>query len=157
MSDIQIITEFRVLGRPAPQGSKRHVGGGRMIEQSKYLDAWRNDVRNAAMQHFGEALIDGPVFVQVAFMFNRPNSHYIGSRKDRPLKPDAPFWISSKKRWDLEKLERATYDALSGVIWVDDGQVAGSLPQKFWVEDHEGAIIRVCLLTGRNPLSIAAF
>lgn len=32
---------FEIPGRPAAQGSKRHVGGGRMIEQSKYLKPWR--------------------------------------------------------------------------------------------------------------------
>ena len=30
----------RVFGHPAPKGSKRHVGGGRMIESSKRLPGW---------------------------------------------------------------------------------------------------------------------
>ena len=37
-----------VYGTPAPQGSKRHVGHGRMIEQSKRVKPWRNDVKAAA-------------------------------------------------------------------------------------------------------------
>jgi len=155
MSDLPIITEFRVLGRPAPQGSKVSLGRGRFKEQSPHVHNWRNDVRAAAEQHYnGEALLDGPIFTQMAFLFRRPNNHYVSSNRDKALKSDAPFWVT--KTPDKDKLERATNDALSGVIWTDDCRVAATLSQKFWVEDHEGAIIRVCLLTGRNPLSIAA-
>jgi crossover junction endodeoxyribonuclease RusA len=34
-----------VRGIPAPQGSKRHVGGGRMIESSRAVGPWREAVR----------------------------------------------------------------------------------------------------------------
>jgi len=33
--------EFFVAGAAAPQGSKRHVGGGRVIESSKAFAPWR--------------------------------------------------------------------------------------------------------------------
>ena len=35
-------------GQPAPQGSKRHVGKGVMVESSKKLRPWRQDVKAAA-------------------------------------------------------------------------------------------------------------
>ncbi len=38
-----------VTGSPAAQGSKRHVGGGRLIEQSKAVAPWRKAVRAAAV------------------------------------------------------------------------------------------------------------
>ena len=40
------MTEVRwmTVGIPAPQGSKRHVGRGIMIEQSASLPAWRNQL-----------------------------------------------------------------------------------------------------------------
>lgn len=151
---MQIITEFRVVGRPAPQGSKKPTGNGGFMEASKYVDAWRNDVRAAAMAHFGEALIDGPVFTMLAFLFNRPKCHYVSSNTDKPLKADAPFWHTSSP--DIDKLERATNDAMTGVIWVDDRQVAGTLSQKFYIPHHEsqGAIIRICRLTETMPVSL---
>jgi hypothetical protein len=37
-----------VYGLPAPQGSKRHVGGGRMIEASKKVGPWREAVVRAS-------------------------------------------------------------------------------------------------------------
>jgi Holliday junction resolvase RusA-like endonuclease len=149
---MQIITEFRVVGRPAPQGSKTPLGRGRFMEQSPHLKNWRNDVRNAAMQHYnGEALIDGPIFTQIAFLFRRPNNHYRSNNPARPLKDDAPFWHVGTP--DNDKLQRATNDALTGVIWTDDCRVAATLSQKLYTEDAEGAIIRVSLLTSHSPLS----
>ena len=41
---------FEVYGQPAPQGSKRHVGGGRMIESSKAVAPWREAVKWAAIE-----------------------------------------------------------------------------------------------------------
>lgn len=154
MIDMQIIAEFRVVGRPAPQGSKNYMGKGRFMETSPHVKAWRNDVRNAAMAHFGEALVDGPIFTHYAFMFQRPKNHYVSSNPDKPLKADAPYWHTNSP--DKDKLERATNDAMTGVVWIDDKQVAGTLSQKFYIDIHDqpGAIIRVCRLTGRSPVSL---
>ena len=149
---MRIITEFRVAGRPAPQGSKSYLGKGRFKEQSPHVAAWRNDVRNAAVNRCGEALIAGPVMTQIAFLMLRPKNHYVSSNRDRPLRADAPFWHTSTP--DRDKLERATNDALTGVIWIDDSQVAATLSQKFYVGEHEGAIIRVYSLEGREPISL---
>ena len=47
--------EFTVLGVPAPQGSKRHVGRGVLVESSNALGPWRDAVawaaRDAALRH----------------------------------------------------------------------------------------------------------
>ena len=152
MTNLQIITEFRVVGRPAPQGSKSYLGKGRFKEQSPHVSAWRNDVRNAASKHFGEALIDGPVFIQMTFLFQRPNNHFISSNRDRPVREGSPYWVT--KAPDLDKLQRSTNDALTGVIWIDDSQVVATLSQKFFVESGQGAIIRVCRVAGTTPLSL---
>lgn len=42
------VVEFFVPGRPAPQGSKRHVGHGIMVESSRDLGPWRERVALAA-------------------------------------------------------------------------------------------------------------
>jgi Holliday junction resolvase RusA-like endonuclease len=38
-----------VHGNPAPQGSKRHVGGGVMVEMSKAVKPWREAIKHAAL------------------------------------------------------------------------------------------------------------
>ena len=65
-----------VIGMPAPQGSKRHVGHGIMIENSKRVKPWRQDVREAALEHYHGEIIDQAVEVEIIFSFARPKSHY---------------------------------------------------------------------------------
>ncbi len=43
------------MGKPAPQGSKRSLGGRVMIESSKRCKPWRQDVRHAALDLTPEA------------------------------------------------------------------------------------------------------
>tara|TARA_Y100001963_G_scaffold60044_1_gene83896 strand:+ start:466 stop:915 length:450 start_codon:yes stop_codon:yes gene_type:complete len=116
-----------VIGIPAPQGSKRHIGHGIMIENSKRVKPWRNDVKDAALEHYQGEVIDGPVEIEIIFMFARPKSHYGTGKNSNKLKASAPVFVTSKGRGDIEKLERATYDALSqssgGTVIRDDSLV----------------------------------
>jgi crossover junction endodeoxyribonuclease RusA len=102
-----------VRGIPAPQGSKRHVGGGRMIESSRAVGPWREAVRAETQHYFecGADTFDGPVVVGVNFYMPRPKSV-----------PKRILWPA--KRPDLDKLARAVLDGLTdGGAWFDDGQV----------------------------------
>jgi Holliday junction resolvase RusA-like endonuclease len=147
---MQLITFFTVVGRPAPQGSKTYLGKGQFKEQSRHVAAWRNDVRNAAEKVFGEALVAGPLLTEMVFMFSRPKCHHVSSNPSKPLKSDAPFWHTSAP--DRDKLERATNDALTGIIWEDDSQVSATLSQKIYTEPGapSGAIIHVYRLTEQD-------
>ena len=99
-----------VPGVPAPQGSKRHVGNGRMIESSAAVGPWRERVALATHQAMrGSAPMVGPVVVELAFLMPRPKS----------ARPGA----AATKRPDLDKLVRAVLDALTGIAFVDDSQV----------------------------------
>lgn len=151
---MDLLTRFNVVGRPAPQGSKTYLGNGRFKEQSDYVAAWRNDVRNAASAAFGEALVSGPILTEMVFMLARPKNHHVSGNPDRPLKPGAPFWHTFAP--DRDKLERATNDALTGVIWIDDSQVAATLSQKVYAEPgvNSGAIILVFRLTDSELVKI---
>ena len=112
---------FAVLGLPAPQGSKRHVGGGRMVESSERVKPWRRQVAAAYRDHdFGDVL-DGPVSVTVDFYLPRPKSHYGTGRNAGALKPSAPAEHLTMP--DLDKLTRAVGDALTRLAWRDDSQI----------------------------------
>lgn len=103
---------------PAPQGSKRHVGGGRMIESSAKVKPWREAVRQEAIAT-GLAVSAAPIYLHLLFRFRRPKGHH-NARGE--LKPSAP--IDHVTRPDLDKLCRSTLDALTGVLFADDSQVA---------------------------------
>lgn len=97
----------------APQGSKRHVGHGVMIESCKRLPAYRKAMKAAAIEAKGTIpQFEGPVRVHATFVFLRPNSH----KKDS--------WPTTRSSGDIDKLLRATFDAITDSgIWGDDSQV----------------------------------
>jgi crossover junction endodeoxyribonuclease RusA len=111
---------FTVIGTPAPQGSKRHVGNGRMVESSKAVQPWRDSVAWAARARAnatGTPTLTGPVHVDIRFRLPMP--------KSRKAADHRRGWAWSERKPDLDKLTRSTLDALttSGVIG-DDAQVA---------------------------------
>jgi len=134
---------LNIYGVPAPQGSKRHVGGGRMIEASKKVGPWRAAII-AEVQRRGldTAKINDAIAVEVTFYRPRPKSH---SNARGELKQNAPQFPATIP--DLDKLARSTLDALtiSGLI-VDDARVVELTAAKVFVEDRaEGADI--CITT----------
>lgn len=152
-----------VYGAPAPQGSKRHVGGGRMIESSKKVKPWRQDVKAAALAaleldsaaigttQLHRPPLDGPLAVSIVFTV-----------RDRPA--SKPAWWPTGLRWaktlvwrpastpDLSKLLRSTEDALTDAqAWKDDARVVEyrQLAKHYVgdpaadVLDRPGAVIRI--------------
>lgn len=132
-----MILSFFAPGTPAPQGSKRHVGRGRMIESSKALPAWRDTVAWSARHAMGSRpTILGPVGVTVEFWFPMPKSARRADReKGKVLRPRKP---------DVDKLSRAVLDALTdaGVI-ADDSQVVVLTATKWDVTAYPGAHVVV--------------
>lgn len=127
--------EIFVPGKPAAQGSKRHVGNGRLIEQSKAVGPWRERVAYSAAQQRGGEIIarDVPLRVLLNFVMPRPASC--------PKRSTPP----AVKRPDTDKMIRAVFDALSGVTWTDDSQVVQVSASKRLaaVDETPGCHIRV--------------
>lgn len=131
--------EIRVIGLPAPQGSKRHVGNGVMIESSKKVRPWREAVKWAALEYkmgHGSVTTHGPVEATMVFTLPRPKS----------AKSDA----LPSKRPDLSKLVRSTEDALTDAgAWIDDSRVVACWARKVYPGTHPdaldvpGAVIRI--------------
>ncbi|MGH9088810.1 MAG: RusA family crossover junction endodeoxyribonuclease [Acidimicrobiales bacterium] len=125
-----------VVGTPAPQGSKRHVGNGVMVESSAKVKPWRQDVKAAALDAIAEAGWEpatGPVSLNITFRLSRPRSHYGTGRNAGHIKSSAPVWVD--KRPDLSKLVRSTEDALTEAgVWRDDARVARLVVRKVYAE-----------------------
>lgn len=129
--------EIEVRGTPAPQGSKRHVGRGIMIESSAKVKPWREAVKWAAIE--SGARVPGPVKVEMVFTVPKPKS----APKTRRTWPD--------RKPDVDKLCRSTLDALvsAGTI-EDDARVIALAASKVFPSEHAdalivpGAVIRIC-------------
>lgn len=118
--------ELFVPGLPISQGSKRHVGGGVMIEQTAArLKPWRAtiiaEVQAAGWHHI--PILSGPVQLGLVFLFPRPKYHYGTGRNADRLRPNAPNWHHITP--DGSKAQRAVEDALviAGAL-KDDSQIA---------------------------------
>ena len=127
---------FTVLGKPAPQGSKRHVGKGVMVESSKRCKPWRQDVRHTAMDLLPDgwyAKMEDAMLLSVVFVFARPKNHF---RTNGELKPSAPKHCTGRIG-DVSKLIRAVEDAMTGIVYNDDAQIISLIAHRRFANDRE--------------------
>jgi crossover junction endodeoxyribonuclease RusA len=140
---------FVVHGLPVAQGSKRTVpiGGGRyraVEDNAARLRVWRAAVADVAGQAMaGRPLLAGPLCLVADFLYPRPRSHYGTGRNVGRLKPHAPTYKASAP--DVDKTVRAICDALSGVVFRDDAQVAELRVRKLWAEQARCEIAVIVL------------
>lgn len=135
---------LRVYGtEPGPQGSKRHVGNGRMIEASKKVAPWRAavalEIQKAWLAFDGFVIFDEPVEVEVTFYLPRPSTV-------KRILPSVPP--------DVDKLARSTLDGLvQGGALVDDSLVVNLTALKRYADGRPiGADIVIKTLQNDTPL-----
>lgn len=131
-----------IPGDPAPQGSKRRVGKGVMVESSKRVQPWRADVRQALE---GQQRLTGPIAITATFIVRRPAAHYGSGRNAAVLKTSAPLLPTSRRHGDIDKLCRSTLDAIvsAGTIPDDDMVVTLHARKRYAEADQPTG----CLLT----------
>ncbi len=103
--------QFWVPGKPQAQGSKTKT---RFVlrEDNKEVGPWRERIALAAHAAMnGDGLLEGAVALDLRFTLYRPAS--------APKRRTPP----ATKKPDLDKLQRAVFDALTGVCFRDDSQV----------------------------------
>lgn len=112
---------FHVSGLPSPKGSFTRMPNGAMLPAGSTASRkkganWRNDIRYAAIEAMGDAI---------------PSRRAIRLMVEFQL----PYPVSSIRKWqfgwwphikqpDVDKLLRMLFDALTGIVWADDSQVA---------------------------------
>lgn len=137
---------IRVVGTPAPKGSKKGFvnpkNPKRVIitdDNPKSLKAWAAAITTAAERAMAELghppAMDGPLALRAVFYLPPPAS------------------LSPRWRWlptvkpDLDKLERATWDALTGIVFRDDALIVDGARRKLYAIDRTpGALIVVTSL-----------
>lgn len=158
------VLEFSADGRPRPKGSRDHyvVPGQKRIRSAavgeEALKHWTTSIRSAA----SEALTDsfrmghgapyprawpGPVLVLARYRLTRP------TRLADTL-ADEPATVTP----DGDKLERALWDALTGLAFADDRQVIGWCGIKGFAGPLElpGVTCRVIALDELEPIETPA-
>lgn len=127
-----------VPGKPLPKGSLRHIGNGRMIEQTK-VKTWMADIQ----AHVSE------VYQDVGPMFTTPVSATITFWFPRPLAAKNRLYPHMRSVGDIDKLVRAVLDALQPSVISDDSLVVRLDASKFYESDvyPAGAFISIQDLT----------
>lgn len=133
---------FFVSGIPRTKGSwkpvrHRKTGKTLLVPSGRETVPWQESVAWAAKQ---EAMIKAremspsgvAVSLHLTYFLPRPEDHYDENGR---LQEDAPPWPVTKGRYDLDKLERAIFDALTGIIYDDDSQVCHCDHMKRWADD----------------------
>ena len=119
---------FICFTRAAPQGSKRHLGNGVMVEASKRVKPFRSDLQYIAAD---ATPLDWDLGLSYAltvdFHFLRPKSHLTSKGA---LTKSAPLFPTGRQIGDTDKLLRSVCDALTGVCWWDDSQVVDITAKK---------------------------
>ena len=116
---------FQVYGLPQPGGSKRAFVVGKramIVDANPKAKDWKTTVAQTVAEQYDGPLLTGALELNVTFIMPRPKGHYGTGRNAGVLKTNAPkFHIV---RPDSTKLLRPTEDALTGIIWRDDAQLA---------------------------------
>lgn len=126
---------FTAFGTPRPQGSKRHVGNGVMIEASN-VKPWRKAIAHAVFSAWAATNDDRaftePVVVWATFYLPKPKTV-------KRLLPSVPP--------DLDKLCRALGDALSIDIGAlaDDSLIVRWHASKLYADNPQDAGVRVAI------------
>lgn len=143
-----------VLGLPAPKGSNRAmvrggfavmVPGSSDVGQQR-MKQWERAVRDEASivarwnaTKYGPTFHNQAVAVAILFRLPRPRGHFA---KSGELRKNAPARPSVKP--DVDKLARATLDALTGIVFDDDSRIVELALHKLYAEPgDQGARIVV--------------
>lgn len=145
---------FTVQGESVSQGSLtavptnrnwRTVPGVRWVvkDAKPALKPWRKKVADAALEAWdGQPMLEGPVRVRARFMFERPASHY-GTGRNAGVLKRVINWVTSHQKGDIDKHLRSVLDALTGVVFKDDCQVAEVAAWKVYAATESGCMIEV--------------
>lgn len=92
-------------------------------------------LKQAIREAFTGEKLQGPIACNLAFFFERPKSH---AKKQRKC-----HWHTGKA--DIDNLQKLVFDALNGIAYDDDKQIASAYSVKQWVEPPDACGIDIHL------------
>jgi len=129
--------EFYVPGRPRAKGSTRsfkHSKTGNVVTlgMSTSTRSWQARVTEFAANQWPGPPARSAFQLTFFALLERPRCHYGTGKNSAKLRTDSPRWPTARLYGDIDKLERAVLDGLTGVVWCDDSQVCSVRKVKRW-------------------------
>lgn len=112
------VIEFKVIGEPEPKGSARALmikGRPTVVPDNSRSKKWEREVKVVASRVAPAEPFDCPVRLEVEFTMPRPQK---------------PMFEMPATCPDVDKLVRSTADALTGILYVDDGRIVELIGSK---------------------------
>lgn len=129
-----------------PQPRQRHalkedkLGNKKLVNytsDSSRVKAYKSVIQlSARVKHKGPPL-EGPLQLWIWFYFERPKSLAPSTRTH-------PYFYH---RPDFDNIAKAVCDALNGILWKDDGQIAAACVFKHYCENGEQPHTRMIIST----------
>ncbi len=114
---------FTIPGKPHAKQRPRATRKGHVYTPKETV-AFERTVKQIAGPLFGEPMT-GPVCLKIAARFEPPKSLSKKKTQER-------LWRPHTQRPDIDNVAKAIMDALNGIAYVDDAQVADSHCVKVW-------------------------
>lgn len=121
---------YKLVAATTPAQVKELLGGLRanVVDANRNSSGWKEAVAWRAVEQYKGKPLHGPLDVEIVFVMPRLKSHYGTGRNAALLKDSAPLYPAVRP--DATKLWRGVEDALTGIVWIDDGQVVNQSIQK---------------------------
>ena len=129
--------EFTVYSVPVAQPRQRHrifrsrsgvLLAGNYIPATNPVNQYKYDVRQTAQKYMnGNGLWFGPLGMHLEVYLPRPKKLDKGKKSNA-----AAQWHFGQK--DVDNLYKSIADALTGIVYKNDGQICNALVQKFYHE-----------------------
>lgn len=121
---------FEVIGDPKAQKRHRTVSIGGKARQYDPDAAKKKGLLQIVQEHAPVEPWLGPLHADVVFIFTRPKSHFRTGKNSHILRDDAPTYHTSRN--DIDNLCKMVFDAINGVFFKDDGQIASLVALKVY-------------------------
>jgi Holliday junction resolvase RusA-like endonuclease len=145
MDAIQFFAAGIPKAQPRPRAFARFIGGKAVarVYEAGTAEAWKGDIARAAQRHRPARPIEGPIRVDIHFIFPRPK---------RLLKKKSPAGrIEHTAKPDRDNLDKAALDCLTTLgFWPDDAAVCKGGPEKSYaaIGEQPGAHFIITPLHG---------
>jgi len=114
--------ELSILGEPKAQKRHRHVKMGNFVRQYDPSASDKGDFLSVIQKNAPSEPFQTPLYVNIAFYFSRPKSHFKTGKNSHVLKENAPYWHTSKP--DVDNLAKFVMDAMNKIYWKDDSFIS---------------------------------
>lgn len=121
---------FTVNGKPKPQERHKHARAGNFIKTYDPSKKDKQDFLIQVREFAPKQPLSGELRMILVFYMPRPKNHFRTGKYKNELKPISPLYHTNVP--DADNLAKFVMDALSGVFYEDDKQIAQLKVEKMY-------------------------